>query len=1068
MALPEDPTADLSPSAEARRELGRGISVGRYLLLDLLGEGGMGVVYKAYDPDLGRPIALKLLHTTGSSHSRERLLREAQALARLAHPNVVAVHDVGLQSWAGGTDVFLAMEFVEGQTVRQWLKAKPRSHREILDVYLAAGEGLAAAHRAGLVHRDFKPDNVIVGDDGRVRVLDFGLARAANTTLNSSADVSAKASANVNVDVNFPTDSGRISARLLETPLTHAGAIVGTPRFMAPEQHLDGAVEEPADQFSFCVSLYWSLYGAFPFADPAATIAGKILDAPPSSSVPRWLRQVLIRGLLPRPAARYPSMAALLEALRADPAIARRRWLRGALAVASSVALVSAAVAGGLAYKARRGAAERARLAQQFGQEVEKISAIARYAAFLPLHDTRREMDTIRARMERLRERMRTLGPLAAGPGHHALGRGYLALERYDDALRELEAARASGYVSPELNYALGLVHGKLYQRALAALRKSGDAKLDAAHRAEIEHAHRDPALRYLREAGGREAGVDAPEYVEGLIALYEQKFDQALALARKASERVSWLFEARTLEGDIHLVASRDRYFTGDVEASLLELERAGEAYRAVTAVAHSDGASRLGECRRLLEVIDLQVDRDQDPDANVKSALAACGAASVVRPGDATPIVQQAQAMRGVSTYQRDHGRDPTDASQQAIRLGEQALALDPTDVSVHQVMSSAENELAHRLLETGGDPSAALERSIAHALEALKLEPDYLGGHHHLILVYRTRGDYEASRGIDPRRSYREGIEHGRKALELSPGNFSVYNGIGLNYLFMGQWELAHGYDPTESLGRAEEAMDQVVKISPKLDYGHVNKCEAIRNLAEFQMERDLDPRPLLERAIAACLEAIRLDGNYVGSQWDLGAARLDLAVWQLAKGGDPTELVAGARADLEHALSIDHEYQLAVNSLAEAELVEARWLAARKRDPRRAFARAESLSRSALDFSKGKSIDAMRVLAEVLRRRAETGAPAGGDRSADVREGIALASRALEKDPRLAIASAIEGALELTAARAAKPAERAAIADRARAALERALAIDANLARAYGPLQEEAQRLAQAAR
>src|SRR4051794_1363964 len=152
----------------------RGTTVGRYLLVDQVGEGGMGVVYKAYDPELDRPIALKLLHMHDAADAlRERLLREAQALARLSHPNVIAVYDVGVYEG----HVFIAVEFVAGKTLRQWVAQERRSEREILDVFLAAGEGLAAAHRVGLVHRDFKPDNVMVGDDGRVRVLDFGLAR---------------------------------------------------------------------------------------------------------------------------------------------------------------------------------------------------------------------------------------------------------------------------------------------------------------------------------------------------------------------------------------------------------------------------------------------------------------------------------------------------------------------------------------------------------------------------------------------------------------------------------------------------------------------------------------------------------------------------------------------------------------------------------------------------------------------------------------------------------------------------------------------------------------------------
>src|SRR3954467_1472398 len=175
---PDDPTSatvDLDPATQKPALLERGACVDRYLIVEQLGVGGMGVVYKAYDPELDRSVALKLVNTEGEARAglRARLLREAQALARVQHPNVIAVHDVG----TFGADVFIAMEFVEGPTLRQWTKAAKRSVDETVRPYRAAGEGLAAANRAGLVHRDFKPDNVIVGNDGRVRVLDFGLAR---------------------------------------------------------------------------------------------------------------------------------------------------------------------------------------------------------------------------------------------------------------------------------------------------------------------------------------------------------------------------------------------------------------------------------------------------------------------------------------------------------------------------------------------------------------------------------------------------------------------------------------------------------------------------------------------------------------------------------------------------------------------------------------------------------------------------------------------------------------------------------------------------------------------------
>jgi serine/threonine-protein kinase len=321
---------------------GRAETIDRYVILDVLGEGGMGVVYRAYDPDLDRRVALKcvLPQREGEEESgkgRERLLREAQALAQLSHPNVVAIYDVGTV----GERVFIAMELVEGATVRQWLREQPRSQAQIVSVFLEAGEGLAAAHRAGLVHRDFKPDNVIIGTDGRVRVIDFGLARApASPPTAPASELPPPPPADI------PTDSG--SRQLWSTPLTQLGALVGTPTYMAPEQFLDGEVDAFTDQFSYAVSLYEALFGKRPFrgisyeALRKAILAG-VVQEPAGARVPSWLRRIVGRGLSLARESRYPTMDALLDELRRDPRVQRRRvaWAVGlsCLVVAASFGL---------------------------------------------------------------------------------------------------------------------------------------------------------------------------------------------------------------------------------------------------------------------------------------------------------------------------------------------------------------------------------------------------------------------------------------------------------------------------------------------------------------------------------------------------------------------------------------------------------------------------------------------------------------------------------------------------------------------------------------------------------
>ena len=295
--------------------------IGRYSILGELGRGGMGIVYSAFDPELDRKIAVKVIRGERSADARARLLREAQAMARLSHPNVVTVHDVGTD----GDAVFIAMEFVAGATLGAWIRAGGHGWREALALLRDAGRGLAAAHRVGLVHRDFKPDNVLIADDGAVKITDFGLARTA-----LDAD-----------DVRIPIGGPSIN---LSSALTVDGAIVGTPAYMAPEQHLGAAADARSDQYAFCVSLFEALYGWRPhsgatLAELRASVLGGVVEPPPpTSKVPRWLFPILARGLRTDPDTRWPSLDALLAALDADPARARRRWIAALVGVALVVA----------------------------------------------------------------------------------------------------------------------------------------------------------------------------------------------------------------------------------------------------------------------------------------------------------------------------------------------------------------------------------------------------------------------------------------------------------------------------------------------------------------------------------------------------------------------------------------------------------------------------------------------------------------------------------------------------------------------------------------------------------
>jgi eukaryotic-like serine/threonine-protein kinase len=320
-------SGDLDATGDTTHAVTPGTRLGRYLVIEELGRGGMGVVLRAYDPKLQREVALKIVRTGALGASAQaRLVREARAMARLSHPNVVAVYDVELQDVAGG--VVMAMEYVPGTTLRTWLSSATRTPAQIVDAFVAAGRGLAAAHAEGLLHRDFKLDNVLVGNDGRVRVMDFGLARVTGSRASSDpADVVSTASA--------PAGGDDASAEL-----TEAGFVMGTPPYMPPEQHEGGELDARADQYALCVALWFGLSGEFPFSQRGAALRRAKRDGPPpwpgKIAAPRHVVTALRRGLQPDPERRFPSVPALLHALGRDPRRGRRSMLAaGVLAVAA-------------------------------------------------------------------------------------------------------------------------------------------------------------------------------------------------------------------------------------------------------------------------------------------------------------------------------------------------------------------------------------------------------------------------------------------------------------------------------------------------------------------------------------------------------------------------------------------------------------------------------------------------------------------------------------------------------------------------------------------------------------
>lgn len=567
--------------------LPRGAQVGRYVVQGCIGSGAMGIVYTAHDPELGRNVALKLLRAAGdetpsSSGSRGRLLREAQAMAKLAHPDVITVYDVGTV----GDEVFIAMELIDGGTLGEWLRQPAmRSWRDVLGVMRRAAEGLAAAHGAGLVHRDFKPDNVLVGRDGRVRVTDFGLARLAATTAPAAAAEDASPMAHTS------------------SAVTRTGTLAGTPAYMAPEVIAGRPADVRSDVFAFCVTFYEALYGERPFAgktlvDLRASIeAGRVRAPARSARIPKWLRRAVVRGLDANPENRPQSMRALLDMLDAGP---RRARARISLAAAGAVALFAIG-AFAAAHGPRASAAQAARSATQVTDVPLPPSSNA---------DARR----------------------AYARGLQAMRDGTWGAADFEEAAR-LDPSMAAAH----LRYAM-LEFWQLPTQARAHLAKAIEARSTLTPRDEdILRAAQawmqsDPAddrafARLLDEALARHPGDAEIAYYAGFATAQLAEHARAIERLRGATELDPGFAAAYQLEAD-------EQAYAGDFDGALATIDgciaRAPEATRCLMERTFVDEAE--GDCTGLEQ--DGRRMQAHDPESDMSYGMLASAAYAQGKP--------------------------------------------------------------------------------------------------------------------------------------------------------------------------------------------------------------------------------------------------------------------------------------------------------------------------------------------------------------------------------------------------------------------------------------------------
>jgi eukaryotic-like serine/threonine-protein kinase len=972
---------------------GRGSTIGRYVVLDGLGEGAMGTVTRAYDPKLRREVALKrLVARLLARDGAARLLREAQAMAQLTHPNVVGVHDVETE----GDEVVLVMEYVPGRTLRQWLETT-RDWREILAAFASAGEGLAAAHRVGIVHRDFKPSNVLVADDGTVKVTDFGLAKA----VSSHAPVTASVDGSIDAPIDEPSAS-----------LTQADAVVGTPRYMAPEQHA-GHTDARVDQFSFCVALWEALCAAPPYGGRTLDELSRAKRAgPPTWTGPRLPKPTLAalrRGLAADPEQRWPAMPALLAALTPPSHARKLAWMAGGALV--GVLALSAGLGTMMAGPAPCSGSQQALGgiwddARRSEVQVAFVATGAPYAAAA----AEGASETLDAWSERwVLAHRETCEALRAAGGHPeeaatgAAARGELSAELLD--LRMACLGRA--------------------QRELAATTRT----LARADVNVVDHVDalvgELPTIESCAEVEALRAELSPPgdPATAALVTEARAELSEARALHRAGHYR-----QARAVvEASISATAAID-YPPLHAEAGLLlgeVLEAMGEypaaevKLRAALEQALATGAWPLAAQTAALLAVDVGFSQRRIPDGKLLAELAV-GLAEGAR-GDGDVLAQALIAASRVAEVRGDLDRAERDARRaidlRRALLGAEHLRVAAAELSLAAILErrghAAESHvLAQHVLDVrrrvlGPDhPEVAATKNvlgIVHLAQGRYSEAetfyreaidDFSGslGPEHVLVAHATAN---LGLALHHQGRFAEAETLHRRALARREAAFGVHHSVTLESLNNLGLTL-------QALGRLDEAQATFERVlagrTARLGPAHPGTTAVANNLGIVQLVRGrhAEAEVSFQHAATRWAEQLGADHPHVGAAYN----NLGLA---LAEQGRSAEAEAAWRRALEiweRGLPADHrDLGRVLHNLGEALVDRGEVVAARELLERawtiRAASKADGLGRAETAFALGQAVKAGDpARAEELFERARHELAAVGEEGDALREALAV--------------------------------------------------------------------------
>jgi serine/threonine-protein kinase len=887
----------------------------RYQVIGQIGEGGMGKVYKAFDPRLKRHVALKFVKGD-SDENVQRFIQEARSQAQLSHENICRIYEVGEFKEAP----YIAMQYIEGDTLQR--AAPEMTLEQKVLVMKAIADAVHEAHRHGIIHRDIKPPNIMLerSSEGRWTpyIMDFGLAR----------------------EIESPS-------------MTMSGVVMGTANYISPEQAYGEKekVNRRSDVYSLGATIYEFLTGTPPFTgdSPMKILLQVVNDEPTplrklNPIIAPDLETIVLKCLEKDPLRRYDSARALAEDLRryidGEPVQARRPTLTYRIykkvkkykitaAVAAS-AFVILMVLMGMWLQSRWEVGKIAEIAQEFGRDVMNIESMMRISHTIPLHDTRPERKQVYSMMRDIRDRMGNLGATAAGPGNYALGRGHLLLQDHQKALEYLNQAWEKGYQTQHVAYALGLALTTIFQIELENIETVTDESLKAFQRKKIEEKYLQPALKFLKMSRGMKG--ESPEYVEALVAYGEKKYEAALAKARLAFESAPWLYEAKSVQGDIFKTMGMEKKDRGDIQGALTAFRQAGERYGEAMRVAESDPQAYLDLCLLWKQEIDLVFyEKGEDITPYTQKALSMNEKALIADPEFADAYEFQAYIFSTLGEYRLNRGQDPSADLSKAIESGQKTAQLDPGNGSSFLYIGNSYLYLAYNEMMQGKSPMTRLSKAFDSYKRAIAIDPEDPGTYSSLGMAYAFTAQYQIGKGTDPQEALREARDNFLKAIGLYPDYSDAYSNLGGIYQFQASYDSSHGKDPLDSIKNAIDSYQKAIAIN-SISYAYRNLGFSLVELSGYQIAHGLDPRRTLDEAEAAYRKLIKKNPNDPWGYNGLGMVFNNRLRCRRNTGQNPQDAFSRAIANFKKSIKLSPQslYPYINTALAYVRLAEYRLL------------------------------------------------------------------------------------------------------------------------------------------